>query len=245
MFESILQYPFIVSIFSLAVVVINFGINHLDTTSLENKLMTNFKKLQTKGALIILEIFIITIFLTAIVWVINGTPDNIIDDKGQISLNNAGLFVFSIAFISLCFSLILHFSIYVAKKICVIKHNFYVHLPDSDEKWYLVRKSSQNRILLKSTKEEYIFIDEWSNLVFKTEFASLNILQQFIYTSEKRLNKVVFTLLIFIIVLYISYVGLSIKDNTFWSLLILMSIIPIFTVFYWLEKIKKLLFNQG
>ena len=245
MFDDIIQYYYLVPIFSMLIVTITFGVNNWDITTLENKLMTNFKKIQILFSSIVIETIVFSIFIGITTFILNGIPANLKNVSGKLNLEGILPFLIVLVIFSLGTSMVFHLLMYLVKKIFFVKPVYYVILSDSEEKWYLERRSSKSKILISNRKGEYLFLSEWENKIFKTELAPLNHVQRFIFSSEARYNKILFTLFLSLVVLYLIYIYANQKFTTLETCFLVIGMVFLFIILLWLEKAKKFIFIRN
>lgn len=244
MFDNVIQYYYLVPIFSMLIVTITFGINHWDITTLENQLMTNLKKLQILCSTILLETMVLSVICGIIIVVSDGAT-KFIDASGKLNIERIPPFLIALVILSLILSVSFHLLMLLGKKIIFVRTVYFINLPDSEEKWYLERRSNKSEILISNSKEEYLFLSGWGNLVFKSELAPLNQFQRIIFSSEKKYNKIFITLLTSIVVLYVIFVFVNKNLNTVEAFVILFTIVFLFILCRWLERAKEIIFKQN
>lgn len=241
-FDEFIQYYYVVPIFSILLVIISFWINNRDATSLENKLMTNFKKLQIFCSTIFIETIMIGIVLFVLIYINNDLPEYMVEESKGVNIESTLPFIIALVLVSFGLSLVLHTSLLITKKLFSVKTHYFVKLSDSTIKWYLVRLSNNKQILLMNNDVEYIFLNEWAELVFKAELMEFTKFQKLIYSSEKKINLISISLLCSTIAIYIFFVFFELDLVEIFIMMFAM--VLLLSICVWLNQMKKIIFKN-
>ncbi|MDM5333448.1 hypothetical protein QUF56_09435 [Ureibacillus composti] len=241
MFNDIFEYYYVVPIFSFLLIALTVAINNWGITPIEYKLMTNFKKVQVVGSTILIETIVLSVFWITVSFAFGSIEGMLKDNELENNTMNIIMIMLGIVILSFCMTIAINFSNFIGKEILIMKYLYYVNLQDSKEKWYLERKSSQNKILLSNNKGEFLFVSEWENLIFKTETKSLNKMQKFIFSSERKTHIISLILIGVIVILYI--IAIKVDLNTIGNFILLFGNVFLISVFIWLDKARRIVYG--
>ena len=196
MFDYYIEYFYLIPMGTFIFGVVMFALNHWDTTELEKKLMTNFKRFQIQISTMIFESIIIAIYFYLFIF----KDMDISKESGKNAIFDYLLFILSLLIVSFAFAFVMNLVTIICNKTLKPKYLFHVNLVDKG-RWLFVRKSSKNQILLCNENGEYLFISEWENLVFIQERVPLNKIRKLVFKNKSRVNKIIIILFLSLIVL--------------------------------------------
>ncbi|MDC6267997.1 hypothetical protein [Lysinibacillus fusiformis] len=162
--------------------------------------MANFKKLQIFTSTILLESIVISLMLYILLF-LNKDLEKLYQVNGlEITYVLVNMFI-----VGVVIALGLNLLLIIINKIFREKYYFFTHLPNQEGKWYLLRKSTKNRILLMDEKGRFLFHEDWNGLIFERKMFPPNKLQLFLYGTEKRYFNTLLTFILSGIALSILY----------------------------------------
>jgi|GEM_PF-4656279 len=216
MIDKYIEYYYLVPVSSLLILVITYAINNWDATTLENHLMSNFKKLQIFSSTILLESIVIS-FVLYILLLLNQEPLEKMYHVKDFESTHVMMLLVNLFIIGFIISLGLNLLLILIKKIFGVKYYFFTFLPNTEGKWYLFRKSTKNRILLMDENGRFLFHEDWNGLIFEKKIFKLNKLQLLLYGTEKRYFNTFLTFTLSWVALSIVYfvVDLELKERFF------------------------------
>ncbi|MCT6931774.1 MAG: hypothetical protein M3Z79_05270 [Lysinibacillus fusiformis] len=210
MIDKYIEYYYLVPVSSLLILVITYAINYWDATTLENQLMANFKKLQIFSSTILLESIVISAILYILLF-LNQDPLEELYQVKNFETTHVMILLVNLFIIGIIISLGLNLILIIIKKIIEVKYHFFTFLPNMEGKWYLLRKSTKNRILLMDEKGRFLFHEDWNGLIFEREIFPLNKLQLFLYGTKRRYFNTILTSILSLIVLSIFYYSVDLE----------------------------------
>ncbi|MER2009729.1 MAG: hypothetical protein ABS939_20020 [Psychrobacillus sp.] len=232
MLDRFIEYYYLVPLSSVLIAIIMYGFNYWNVTNLEKKLMTNFKRVQILFAAIFLE----SIFIGLVFYILLLISKDEIYSNSNLNYSFTSLLIqaFIIAF-GLVF--LINLVMLVSAKFLVPSFDYYLEKGESEDKWYLVRISSKNQVLMTNRDGKYVFQEGWQGDIFFQEMVELKGIRKFIFETEHRTEKIGGILFVFSIILY--FVA-NWNDNLIFYII---STISLFVAIV-LEITKKMVFSN-
>ena len=212
-----------------------YGFNYWNVTNLEKKLMTNFKRIQIQSAIVVIE----SIFLGIVFYllIIINTENN--DKYGIENVMYFSPLVFIQAFIiAFVFILLINMVLLISTQFIFPKFDYYLEKGEPVEKWYLVRVSQKNQVLLNNRNGKFIFQEGWQGEIFFVEMVKFNKFRELLFKTEKRSHRIALALFIISSIFY--FLGRFLEISTSNSLVFFI-ISTIFIFFAFILEIAKII----
>lgn len=238
LFDKLIENYYLVPLSSILIAIVIYGTNYWNVTNLEKKLMTNFKRIQIQIAIVVLESIFLGVFFY-LVLLINKDSSQILGDLNVMSFSLALLIqALIIAFVLV---VLINMIFLISAKFIFPQFDYYVEKGEPKEKWYLIRLSQKNQVLLNNRKDKFIFQDGWGGDIFFQEMREFNKIRKFLFRTESKTDTIIIVLVISSVMLY--FIAFLTDISTGNSLLFYsISTLLMFLVFV-LEIAKKVVFN--
>lgn len=224
MFNFYLDYFYLIPISTFILGVVMYSLNHWDTTELEKKVMTNYKRIQIQIAIIIFESILFSIYFY--VFIFKDLEIVKEGSRGKDLILQYLLFVLTLFIVSSIFAIAINVVNLFSNKFFKPKYYYLVNMEDK-KNWILIRKSNKNQILLKNDQGEHLFLNDWGNLIFTQKQYPLNWLRRIIFKNNNRVNKIIFILISSFVVLSFTTLYILVKISNIESFIILLGTIII------------------
>jgi len=238
MFDSVIEYYYIVPLLSFLILIATFSINHWDMTEIEKKFITRFRRVQIEVSIIFIETIIVGVVFVLVLNKKLLEPFNSIENVYE----KIFLMVISLFLLFLPFILIVNGALWLMKWLIIPETKYFVYLNQSNEKWVLERTTIKGQILLRNENADCVFLKEWDNLTFNKGKTIFPACGKWIYKNSKRFNLVMVWLTLSLSSLIIWSAVLNEDNSNYFiiSSVLFMTMLWLTTIYFCILKVKKL-----